>query len=205
MDPDGEFRFCDLEAGTYKLVSHEQLDRDPFNFTPGGQLFGYSPIFYPNASDFSAAHPIQLATGATFQANLTPIRREYYSVKIPVGNAAAGQQMNIRVYPLGHPGPGYSLGYNFAEQLIQGMLPEGNYTLEADTHGQPGSTGIVNFSVAGAPYEGTPLSLIPNTSLTVNVTEEFKSAQWAANQGASKSADGASNPAGIRKLNVAVT
>jgi hypothetical protein len=68
---DGEFRFCDLQAGTYKLVSHEQLDRDPFNFTPGGQLFGYSPIYYPGASDFSAARPIQLAAGATFQANLT--------------------------------------------------------------------------------------------------------------------------------------
>ncbi len=202
---DGEFRFCDLEAGTYKLVSHEQLDRDPFNFTPGGQLFGYSPIFYPNASDFSAAHPIQLATGATFQANLTPIRREYYSVKIPVGNAAAGQQMNIRVYPLGHPGPGYSLGYNFAEQLIQGMLPEGNYTLEADTHGQPGSTGIVNFSVDGAAYEGTPLNLIPNSSLTVNVTEEFKSAQSVVHDGSSGSDDEPSHGVAVRNLNVQVT
>ena len=202
---DGEFRFCELRAGTYKLVSHEQIDRDPLTFNPGGPFFGYVPVFYPSAPDFSAARPIQLAAGATFQANVTPVRREYYSVKIPVGNAAAGQPMNIHVYPLGHPGPGYSLGYNFAEQLIEGMLPEGNYTLEADSHGQPGSTGILNFSVAGAPYEGTPLSLIPNTSLTVNVTEEFKSAQWAANQGASKSADGSSNPAGIRNLNVQVT
>jgi hypothetical protein len=202
---DGEFRFCDLQAGTYKLVSHEQLDRDPFNFTPGGQLFGYSPIFYPNASDFSAAHPIQLAAGATFQANLTAVRREYYSVKIPVDNAAAGQSMNIRVYPLGHAGPGYSLGYNFAEQLIQGMLPEGNYTLQADTHGQPGSTGVLNFSVDGAPYEGTPLNLIPNSSLTVNVTEEFKSAQRAVNQGTLGFADGSSNTVSFRNLNVQVT
>jgi hypothetical protein len=202
---DGEFRFCDLEAGTYKLVSHEQLDRDPFNFTPGGQLFGYSPIYYPNVSDFSAAHPIQLGAGATFQANLTPVRREYYSIKIPVGNAAAGQSMNIRVYPLGHPGPGYSLGYNFAEQLIQGMLPEGNYTLEADARGQPGSTGILNFSVDGAAYEGTPLNLIPNSSLTVNVAEEFKSAQSAVSQGASGPADGSPNGVALRNLNVQVT
>jgi hypothetical protein len=198
---DGEFRFCDLRAGTYKLVSQEQLDRDPFTFNPGGPLFGYVPVFYPSAPDFSAARPIQLAAGATFQANLTPVRREYYSVKIPVGSAAVGQSMNIRVYPLGHPGPGYSLGYNFGEQMIEGMLPEGNYTLEADVRGQPGSTGNLNFSVGGTAYVGTPLSLIPNTSLTVNVTEEFKSAQRAVNQGA----DGSSNTVAPRNLNVQVT
>jgi hypothetical protein len=198
---DGEFRFCELQAGTYKLVSQEQLDRDPFTFNPGGPLFGYAPVFYPSAPDFSAARPIQLAAGATFQANLTPVRREYYSVKIPVGNPAVGQSMNIRVYPLGHPGPGYSLGYNPGEQLIQGMLPEGNYTLEVDARGQPGSTGILNFSVDGTAYAGTPLNLIPNTSLTVNVTEEFKSAQRAVNQ----SADGSSNTVAPRNLNVQVT
>ena len=202
---DGEFRFSELRAGTYKLVSHEQIDRDPFTFNPGGPFFGYVPVFYPSAPDFSAARPIQLAAGATFQANVTPVRREYYSVKIPVGNEPAGQPISIHVYPLAHPGPGYSLGYNFTEELIEGMLPEGNYTLEADARGQPGSTGILNFSVAGAPYEGTPLSLIPNTSLTVKVTEEFKSAQGAANQGASKSADGSSNTVAPRNLNVQVT
>jgi hypothetical protein len=202
---DGEFRFCELRAGTYKLVSHEQLDRDPFNFTPGGQLFGYSPVFYPSAPDFSAAHPIQLTAGATFQANLTPVRREYYSVKIPLGNAAAGQPMDMRVYPLGHPGPGYSLGYNFAEQLIQGMLPEGNYTLEADARGQPGSTGTLNFSVDGTAYAGTPLNLIPNSPLTVKVTEEFKSAQSAVGQGASGGDGRSSNTVAPRSLNVQVT
>ncbi|HEY6269514.1 MAG TPA: hypothetical protein VIX11_14515 [Candidatus Acidoferrum sp.] len=202
---DGEFRFCELQSGTYKLVSQEQLDRDPFTFNPGGPLFGYTPVFYPSAPDFSAALLIQLAAGATFQANLTPVRREYYSVKVPVGNAAAGQSMNIRVYPLGHPGPGYSLGYNFAEQMIEGMLPEGNYTLEADARGQPGSTGTLNFSVAGTASAGAPLNLIPNSSLTVNVTEEFKSAQSAVNQGAPRGNDGSLNTVAPRNLNVQVT
>src|SRR5882724_1093897 len=201
---DGEFRFCELRAGTYKLVSHEQIDRDPLTFNPGGPFFGYVPVFYPSAPDFSAARPIQLAAGATFQANLTPVRREYYSVKIPVGNAVAGQPVNIRVYPLGHPGPGYSLGYNFAEQLFEGMLPEGNYTLEADAHGQPGSTATLNFSVDGTAYTGSPLNLIPNTSLTVNVTEEFKSAQ-SVNRGASGGDGGSSNTVAPRNLNVQVT
>jgi len=197
---DGEFRFGELRAGTYKLMSHEQIDRDPFTFNPGGPFFGYVPVFYPSAPDFSAAHPIQLAAGATFQANLTPVRREYYSVKIP-----AGQPMNFRVYPLGHPGPGYSLGYNSGEQLIEGMLPEGNYTLEGDVGGQPGSTGTLNFSVDGTAYAGAPLNLIPNTSLTVNVTEEFKSAQSSVNRGAPGGDGGSSNTVALRNLNVHVT
>jgi hypothetical protein len=42
---DGEFRFFDLSPGTYKLGTGEQLDRDPLIFSPGGQLFGFPPVF----------------------------------------------------------------------------------------------------------------------------------------------------------------
>lgn len=184
---DGEFRFSNLTQGTYKLFTHEQLDRDPLNAAPASQLFGFTPVFYPSVADFSAASPIQLAPGATFQANLSVTRREYYPVKISVANAAAG--LNIRVYPLGHPGPGYSLGYNQAEEQIVGSLPDGSYTLEADANpnanpnAQPGSTGILNFSVHGAPLELLPLNFVPNSSLTVRVREELSSGQSAFNEG----------------------
>jgi hypothetical protein len=43
---DGEFRFSELEAGTYKLITHEQMDRDSLPPVPGAQLFGYPPIYY---------------------------------------------------------------------------------------------------------------------------------------------------------------
>ena len=174
---DGEFRFCDLSPGTYKVGTSEQLDRDPQIFTPGGQLFGFPPIFYPGASDFSAAAPFQLAAGATFQASLSPARHEYYPVKIPVMNAGDGRSMSIRIYPLGRPGPGYSLGYNSVEQLIQGTLPDGNYTLQANTQGQPGSTGFLNFSVRGGPLEAPAIHLVPNMSLAATLREEFRSGQ----------------------------
>jgi hypothetical protein len=201
---DGEFRFSELAPGTYKLVTLEQLDRDPFTFTPGGQLFGFAPTFYPGASDFSTASTIQLAAGQTFQANISLTRREYYSVKIPVANAAAGQPINVRIYPLGHPGPGYSLGFNPSEQLIQGVLPDGNYALQADTRGEPDSTGMLNFSVHGAAFEGPALNLIPNPSLTVNVKEEFKSGQSVFDEGPAEPADEPSNSATARQVNVQV-
>jgi hypothetical protein len=199
---DGEFRFSNLASGTYKLLTHEQLDQDPLTFISGGQRFGYPPVFYPGMSDFSAAAPIQLAAGAMFQADFSPTRREYYPIKISLLDAVAGQSMNISVYPLGHPGGGYSLGYNPAEQLIQGLLPDGNYTLQANAQGQPGSTGILNFSVRGAPVEGPAVNLIPNASLTVNVREEFSSGQSVFGEDSEEPAQGTLSK--LRRINLQV-
>lgn len=201
---DGEFRFSGLTSGTYKLVTDEQLDRDPYTFTPGGQLFGYAPTFYPGTSDFAAATAIQLGAGETFQANVSPTRREYYAVKIPLANAPLGQQLTVQIHRLGHPGPGYSLGYNPAEQLILGFLPDGDYTLQAKTYGQSGSTGIQNFSIQGAALEGPALNLVPNPSLTVNVKEEFNSGQSVFESVSAEPPEGPSQTAHVPRINVQV-
>ncbi len=174
---DGEFRFSELEAGTYKVGTNELLDRNPTFNAPGGPLFGFAPIFYPGVSDFGSAATIALAAGATVQVNLSPARHEYYPVKIPVVNGGDGRSMGVTIYPLGHPGPGYSLGYNSGEQVIQGTLPDGNYTLEVSSQGPSGSTGSLNFSVQGGPREGPAINLVPNASLSVVVKEELKSGQ----------------------------
>jgi hypothetical protein len=174
---DGEFRFSDLQAGTYKVGTEEQLDRNPTVYAPGGPLFGFAPIFYPGVADFASATPIQLAAGATVQVSLAPNRHEYHNVKIPVANAGDGRGMSVNVYPLGRPGPGYSLGYSPGEQMIQGSLPDGNYTLQLSAKGPSGATGLLNFSVQAEPRQSPPVNLIPNTSLAVTVHEEFKSSQ----------------------------
>jgi len=169
----GEFRFSELAAGTYKLLTQERIERDPSFFNPGDQLYGFPPVFYPNGNDFSAAAPIKLATGATFQANLAVARREYYPVKIGVANLPASGYPAVEVYPQGHPGPGYSLGYEAEEQVVGGTLPTGNYTLKVFAQGEAGSSGSMNFSVRGGPLEGPVVSLYPNVSLSVTITREF--------------------------------
>jgi|HubBroStandDraft_4_1064222.scaffolds.fasta_scaffold41070_2 hypothetical protein len=169
----GEFRFSELAAGTYKLFTQEQTERDPATFNPGDQLYGFPPVFYPNGRDFSTAAPIKLAAGATFQANLTVTRRAYYPVKIGVANAPAGVYPAVEVFPQGHAGPGYSLGYDPAEQVVRGDLPTGNYTLKVFAQGETGSSGSINFSVRGGPLEGPVVSLYPNVTLSVNIAREF--------------------------------
>ncbi|HKW34897.1 MAG TPA: hypothetical protein VJN92_17940 [Candidatus Acidoferrum sp.] len=169
---DGSFRFAGLAAGDYKLVSHELLDRDPLTFEPQGQLFGYPPVFYPSSSDFAAAETIQLSPGMTFQASISPLRREYYTVKIGVLNAAPFTQ--VEVWPQGHPGPGYSLSFDSAQNSITGSLPNGTYTIHAATFEPEPMTGTSTLTVAGGPASGGTLVLLPNPSIKVSVTEEFQ-------------------------------
>lgn len=168
---DGSFRFAELPAGTYKLVTRELLDRDPLTFDPRGQLFGYSPVYYPSATDFAAVEIIRLSAGTTFQANLSPIRREYYRVKVGVANAPPNIQ--LQVWPRGRPGPGYSLGFNVEEQSIEGSLPDGDYTIRAASYGPVGMTGTLNITVGGGPTTGAAMMLLPNPSIRVSVTEEL--------------------------------
>jgi hypothetical protein len=107
----GEFRVANLAAGTYKVFTDELLDRDPITFNPIGQLYGYSPIYYPAAGDFASASPVILEAGKTFQIELSPVLRPYYPVKIAMANMGGESPMNVSVALEGHKGPGYSLGY----------------------------------------------------------------------------------------------
>ncbi|MFZ0863369.1 MAG: hypothetical protein WCA27_11190 [Candidatus Sulfotelmatobacter sp.] len=174
----GEFRFAELLPGSYKLVTNEWMDNDPATTVPGGQQYGFPPVYYPGVSDFAAAGTIQLTAGQTVQADLPLTRQPYYPVRIPVANGDLNGGMNITVSVQGHRGPGYSLGYNAQNQRIEGLLPHGDYLVEASTFGQNSVSGAVHLSVAGASAEGPSLTLIPNGSITMHVTEDFTSTDW---------------------------
>jgi hypothetical protein len=185
---DGQFRFADLPAGTYKLLTHELLDRDPITIDPltlprsndpRGQLFGYPPVYYQSAPDFGSAATIQLAAGQTQTVNLSLVKLPYYRVKVPVINAP-DNGIAVSVYAHGRKGPGFSLGYNNSEHAIEGMLPDGTYTIEASRFGPDGVTGLQTISIKGAPIDGPGMTLVSNASIPVVVKEEFTSAD---NQG----------------------
>ena len=172
---DGEFRFADLPAGTYKVLTRELLDRDPLTFNPQGQLYGYPPAYSQNAPDFSSAGTIQVSAGMTGLANLTLVKQPYYRIHTPVANALPDIGLNVNVNAAGRRGPGFSLGYNNRDQAIEGMLPNGTYTIEASSFGQSAATGLLTFTVNGAAVQGPPLVLMPNSSVKVDVKEEFTS------------------------------
>ena len=170
----GEFRFAELRAGAYKLVTHESMDNDPIATVPGGQPYGFPPIYFPGAADFSGAATINLTAGQEIEADLSLTRQPYYSVHIPVTNAEGGVNITVE----GQKGPGYSLFYNSASERIEGSLPNGSYVVRASTFGADGSTGTASIKVAGAPVEGSPITLIHNSSISLIVTEEFNDPNW---------------------------
>ena len=181
---DGQFRFADLPAGTYKLLTHELLDHDPLTTdpltlpppnVPIGKLFGYPPVYYQSAPDFGSAATIQLAAGQTQTVSLSLVKLPYYRVKVPVINAP-DNGIAVSVYAHGRKGPGFSLGYNNSDHAIEGMLPDGTYTIEASRFGPNGVTGLQTISIKGAPIDGPSMTLVSNTSIPVNVKEEFTSA-----------------------------
>jgi len=168
----GEFRFAGLQPGLYKLSTTEALDNDPATAISRAQVYGFPPVYYPGSPDFETAGTIQLAAGQTLEADLSLTRQPYYQVRIPVnGDISSGA--NIVVSPQGHRSPGYSLGMNALEHRIEGMLPNGNYVVDAITYGENPASGTISLRVAGGPATGQPLTMIPSSGIVLNVKEEF--------------------------------
>jgi hypothetical protein len=195
----GEFRFAELAAGSYKLLTRELMDRDPLTFDPHGQLYGYPPIYFPNATDFAAGQTIQLAAGQIFQANISVVRRAYYPLKVAVVHVPTDSGINVVVSAQGHRGPGYALGYNHEDQMIVGSLPNGNYTLEAMSFRTNAASGLLNISVNGAAVEGPRMIMVPNGSISVNVKEEFTSSEDTSSQSVFNINGGRGNAQGARR------
>jgi hypothetical protein len=170
---DGSFRFAELASGSYKVMTHEYMDNDQLLGLAAAQRYGFPPVYFPAAADFSGAATIDLASGQTFEANLTITDQPYYPVKIPVGNGEMNGGLEVRVTLQGRSGPGYSLGYNASTHKIEGLLPNGNYTVQAFTYGQDSASGEANLRVAGGPAEGSMLTLTQNSSVTLELQEVF--------------------------------
>jgi hypothetical protein len=170
----GEFRFSELPAGTYKLFTRELADTDAA--IPKGQQFAYTPVYYPNASDFSSAGEIQLSPGKIFTADLSLTRQPYFPIRIPVANVSPGAGVNVSVSLQGRRGPGYALDYNAQEQRIEGALPNGIFVLDVLAFGSNPMSGSTTIVVRGGPVEGPAPAMIAGRSIPVNVREEFTSA-----------------------------
>ncbi len=170
---EGEFRFAELQPGTYKVSTNEWMDNDPVTAVPGGQPYGFPPVFYPGAPDFATAGTITLTAGQSVQIDLPLTRQPYYPVSIPVANPDEGGGMIITVSVQGHRGPGYSLGYNAGKQTIAGSLPNGNYLVEANTYGHASLTGAVHLAVAGGASQGPTMTMIRSSSIEVHLSEDF--------------------------------
>ena len=169
----GEFRFAELPSGEYKLVTHELMDTEPSTMLPGGQLYGFPPVYFPAAMDFTSATPIQLKAGQTFEADFPLVRQPYFRVRIPVAEDVENGFVTVSVQ--GHESPGYSLGFNSDRHRIEGLLPNGTYLVSMESPGPNAATGTVSITVSGATIEGPKMVLLPHSSIRLNVNDDFLS------------------------------
>ena len=172
----GDFRFAELPAGTYKVMTLEQVDRDhPPVVSNEEQAYGYPPAYFPSAKTFAGGETINLSAGQTFQADLTVARQPYFPVKISVTNAPANTGIGVSVSAAGSHGPGYSLGYNSQTHAIEGALPQGTYLVEGFGfgHGPPPMVGESSLTVHNARLSVGSMTMVATQTISVSVKEEF--------------------------------
>ena len=111
------------------------------------------------------------------EGNFLSLIHIYYSVKLGIANAAVGLYPEVLVWRQGHEGPGYSLGYNPRDEAIEGLLPNGNYTVQVTSRGTAAMMGTSNITVSGAPISGAVVTLVPGTAIAVSVREQLQHSQ----------------------------
>jgi hypothetical protein len=168
----GEYRFADLAAGDYKVMTREWVENESGVPVPGKQMPGYPPVYYPNELDLAKATPIHIAAGETAQADINLRAQLYYRVSIPVMNVPHGNGVNVTVGEE-DGSSGFSLGFNPQTQKIEGSLPNGTYDVRVTAFGEVQSTGVGRIVIAGGPVQGTPIPLVSGGVIPVIVREEY--------------------------------
>jgi hypothetical protein len=168
----GEYRFADLPAGDYKVMTREWVENESIVPPSPGPMTGYPPVYYPNEPNLATATPIHIAAGETAQVDLNLRAQPYYQVSIPVMNVPHGTGVNVNVGEE-DGSSGFSLGFNPQTQKIEGSLPNGTYDVWVMCFGEVQSAAASKIEIAGGPFHGAPISLVTSGVIPVVVREEY--------------------------------
>jgi hypothetical protein len=167
----GDYRFADLAAGEYKLMTREWSEAGAFAPASASQI-GYPPVYYPDATDLASGVTIHIHAGETAQANLGLRAQRFYPVSVPVTNIPQGTSVNVSL-GVEDGVPGFSLGFNAKSQAITGSLPAGTYDVRATSFGPVQSAGAGKIEVAEGAVKVAPIALLPSGTIPVIVREEY--------------------------------
>ena len=147
---EGAYRFAGLTDGTYTLLTEPAMDND----TPMGidteqaaARPGFASMFYPDATDLTAAGKIEVAGGEQSQANLLLTEEPFYLVRagVTLPRGAGMPNMNVTILDgQGRQLP-YSAQYDPATRSVQAYLPDGTYALQVTAVMTP-PDGVITFN-----------------------------------------------------------
>lgn len=140
-DDRGEFRLHSLEAGRYRIVASDPQARER----------GYSPMYFPNASDAEQAATVRIAPGAEFRADFR-LERGRAGATTEIRGRLAGapanpRGMHVSALPIENPGhpflnPAMSSEWQGEAQFVIRGLPPARYLLVASVHTRPGEDAL---------------------------------------------------------------
>jgi hypothetical protein len=168
----GEFRFAELQAGDYKVMTLAWTERRPGSLPASDESSGYAPAYYGDSADLASSPVIHVGAGDTFEANLSPRAATFYRVTIPAPSLAKSVGANVTVGDQDQSA-GLSLSLNQQTHTIEGFLPNGAYDFRVYAFGQPQSSGKGRVEVAGKPVKGAPIAMLPNGQIPVIVSQEY--------------------------------
>jgi hypothetical protein len=189
----GEYRFADLQAGEYKLMTLAWADPKLLQSTTATEISGYRPAFYGDGADLATSALIHLSTRAMeAEANLELHGAPFYRVSVPVANttpgsgtgSGAGNAAYILVVGNEDGLSGFSLMFNSEKQAAEGFLPSGVYDVRVTSvNQQPQNTGLSPAlaarmkSLGGSIYAGPRISGATGASKVEVIGPEVKAAK----------------------------
>jgi hypothetical protein len=169
-DSGGDFRLLELDApAAYVLCSDSSAD------DTRAVTYGYPPICYPGATDFTSAAsaPLTLSPGQQAEVEIVLTRQRFYRVSITTSNLRRGQGVSIEIHSLGGPQSAAAMQRSMQPGEVEAELPNGNYYAEAHLRGRPSSYGRVDFKVSDGPITGLTVNPLPMQPLMVEVRKDF--------------------------------
>ncbi len=168
---DGVFEFNGLEVPAAYVVCSLEVNEST-SAMPGTLVYGYPSVCLPGAEDFRTSGRMMVMPGQQKDLDFALTRQRFYPVAVSLTGDQGGLGGQAEVYDRSGRPLAADLRWNASRGMAEGMLPNGNYSLELKTWGkQPGSA-WVDFRVANGPV-ATTARILPMQPTTVTVRREF--------------------------------
>lgn len=148
-DDQGKFRIAGLRLGSYYLMAHQTQTPTPHTAQKSPVPSGYSPVFYPSASDIASAVPVRVLPGGTAQVNFSLKRVRFIRLSGTVSGYDPQGNVGIMLWDSSRTPPNPEISFDQSTGFFQTKwIPPGTYTLTAQSAGPVSgdASGIVLFA-----------------------------------------------------------
>jgi len=179
----GEFHFANLRPGEYAVMTQEWRGDQALPQPHAMVIQRYPPTFYGDVPGLDAAIKLRLHYGDNPQVELHLHLVNYYRVTVPVTNPAPSSSVSVQLLDQAVFN-GFQLTYNAHTGMVEGLLPNGHYSLlfmgTAPQQGKGQSQqnfAVTSINVSDAPLQTASVALSPSPPVTVRVHAQLTGKQ----------------------------